>query len=315
MGRALEACSQAHATTTALARRSFGRTVRFWILALGCLALANCSASEKFARKDTKTQRIAEDAEIAKGGGRYKVGKPYMINGRVYEPAVEPDYRAEGVASWYGPDFHGRLTANGETYDMHGYSAAHPTLPMPSYARVTNLRNGKSIIVRVNNRGPFVHDRLVDLSVGTAKALDFYGKGLARVRLEYVGRAPIEGSDDRMLLATLREGSPAPAPSQVMVASAKPFLPARQAIAPLPVERPFALGAAKPPREAPQLASAESKPVAKTAAKPTTKPAGEGLRTEASARPAARPTEPAPTTSFAPARDGSGGIISGRGLY
>ena len=200
--------------------------MRFGMLALGCLALANCSAAEKFARKDTKTQRIAEDAEIAKGGGHRKIGKPYMINGQIYAPADEPDYRAEGIASWYGPDFHGRLTANGETYNMHGYSAAHPTLPLPSYARVTNLRNGKSIIVRVNNRGPFVHNRLVDLSVGTAKALDFYGRGLARVRFEYVGRAPIEGSDDRMLLATLRDGSPAPAPSQVMVASAKPFVPA-----------------------------------------------------------------------------------------
>jgi rare lipoprotein A len=303
--------------TTAVARRSFGRTARFWMLALGCLALANCSAADKFARKDAKTQRIAEDAEIARGGGHYKLGKPYNINGKTYSPADEPNYRAEGIASWYGPDFHGRATANGETYNMHGYSAAHPTLPLPSYARVTNLRNGKSMIVRVNNRGPFVHDRLVDLSVGTAKALDFYGKGLARVRLEYVGRAPIEGSDDRMLLATLRDGSPAPAPSQVMVASAKPFLPARQTTTPLPAERPFALGTT-PPREAPQLASAESKPAAKPAAKgdkQAAKPTGEGVRTEASVRPAAPSTAPAPTTSFAPARDSGGGIMSGRGLY
>ena len=244
------------------------------MVALGCLALANCSVSEKFARKD-KSQRVAEDAEIAKGGGHYKVGKPYSINGRVYEPAEEPNYRAEGVASWYGPDFHGGRTANGETYNMHGYSAAHPTLPLPSYARVTNLSNGKSMIVRVNNRGPFVHNRLVDLSVGTAKALDFYGRGLARVRLEYVGRAPVDGSDDRMLLATLREGSPAPAPSQVMVASAKPFLPARETKTPLPVERPFALGSTAPAaREVPQLASAKSKPVARAAAKPPAKPTG-----------------------------------------
>ncbi len=134
-------------------------------------------------------------------------------------------YRAEGIASWYGPDFHGRLTANGERYDMHGISAAHRTMPLPSYARVTNLDNGRSIIVRVNNRGPFVHNRIIDLSTGTAKALDFYRKGTARVRVEFVGRAPIEGSDDQMLLATLRAGTPAPAPSNVIVASAKPFLP------------------------------------------------------------------------------------------
>jgi len=136
-----------------------------------------------------------------------------------------PTYRAEGIASWYGPDFHGRLTANGERYDMHGISAAHRTMPLPSYARVTNLDNGRSIIVRVNNRGPFVHNRIIDLSTGTAKALDFYRKGTARVRVEFVGRAPIEGSDDQMLLATLRAGTPAPAPSNVIVASAKPFLP------------------------------------------------------------------------------------------
>jgi rare lipoprotein A len=196
---------------------SFCRWARASALACAALALAHCSPIGS---------QFADDGEpVPKGGGRYSVGKPYSINGRVYAPADNPAYRAEGTASWYGPDFHGGPTANGERYDMHGISAAHPTMPLPSYARVTNLDNGRSIIVRVNNRGPFVHDRLIDLSIGTAKALDFYGYGLARVRVEYVGRAPIEGSDDKMLLATLREGTPAPAPSKVMVASAKPFLP------------------------------------------------------------------------------------------
>jgi rare lipoprotein A (peptidoglycan hydrolase) len=136
-------------------------------------------------------------------------------------PTDKPAYRAEGIASWYGADFHGRLTASGERYDMHGISAAHRTMPLPSYARVTNLDNGRSIIVRVNNRGPFIHNRIIDLSTGSAKALDFYGKGIARVRVEFVGRAPIDGTDDQMLLATLRMGSPAPAPSTLMMASAK----------------------------------------------------------------------------------------------
>jgi rare lipoprotein A (peptidoglycan hydrolase) len=139
-----------------------------------------------------------------------------------YAPTDKPTYRAEGIASWYGADFHGRLTASGERYDMHGISAAHRTMPLPSYARVTNLDNGRSIIVRVNNRGPFAHNRIIDLSTGTARALDFYRRGIARVRVEFVGRAPIEGTDDQMLLATLRMGTPAPAPSTVMVASAKP---------------------------------------------------------------------------------------------
>jgi len=155
-------------------------------------------------------------------GGRLSQGRP---NGRTHGPTANPAYRAEGIASWYGPDFHGRPTADGERYDMNGISAAHRTMPLPSYARVTNLDNGRSIIVRVNNRGPYVHERIIDLSIGTAKALDFYRKGTAHVRVEFVGRAPKEGGDDQMLLATLRAGTPAPAPSSVMVASAKPSVP------------------------------------------------------------------------------------------
>jgi rare lipoprotein A len=323
MGLAVTASFTADGTLDARTHRA-GRSMRICIAAVGCLALAHCSATEKFARKDSKnSERVAEDVEIAKGGGHYKVGKPYSINGRTYFPNEDSSYRAEGVASWYGPDFHGRLTANSEIYNMHGYSAAHTTLPMPSYARVTNLSNGKSMIVRVNNRGPFVHNRLIDLSIGTAKALDFYGHGLARVRVEYVGRAPIEGSDDRMLLATLREGSPAPAPSAVMVASAKPFLPnqassssrGRDGAAPMPMERPFNLGSAPP---GPALASSESKPVTRTAAKPAAK-LPEGARIEASANPTKRseqnPSEPGPATSFAPPREGGLGLMSGRGLY
>jgi rare lipoprotein A len=193
-----------------------GRSLHAVMLAVAALALAHCAPAGT---------RYADDSVVPKGGGRYSVGKPYYVNGELYSPAENRNYRAEGIASWYGPDFHGGLTANGERYDMHGISAAHPTMPLPSYARVTNLENSRSIIVRVNNRGPFVRNRLVDLSIGTAKALNFYGHGLARVRVEYVGPAPIEGSDDKMLLATLREGGPAPAPSRVMVAAAKPFLP------------------------------------------------------------------------------------------
>jgi rare lipoprotein A len=208
-----------------LARISLGGVARVGAVAVGCLALAHCSGS--FSRSDAKySQRVVDDGDpVPKGGGSYRVGKPYNINGRTYVPAENPGYRAEGIASWYGPDFHGRLTANGEVYDMHSISAAHTTMPLPSYARVTNLDNGKSIIVRVNDRGPYVRDRIIDLSIGTAKALDSYRHGLARVRVEYVGRAPIEGSDDRMLMATLRDGQPAPAPSRVMVASAAPFVP------------------------------------------------------------------------------------------
>jgi rare lipoprotein A (peptidoglycan hydrolase) len=141
--------------------------------------------------------------------------------GRTASATANVTYRGEGIASWYGSDFHGGKTANGERYDMNGISAAHRTMPLPSYARVTNLDNGRSIIVRINNRGPYVHRRIVDVSVGAAKALDFYKKGTTHVRVEFVGRAPIEGSDDRMLLATLRTGEPASLPAEVMLASAK----------------------------------------------------------------------------------------------
>ena len=107
---------------------------------------------------------------MPKGGGVYRVGKPYLVAGRTYVPEENGDYQAEGLASWYGADFHGRLTANGEVFDMESISAAHPTLPMPSYVRVTNLANRRSIIVRVNDRGPYHGDRVIDLSHKAATA-------------------------------------------------------------------------------------------------------------------------------------------------
>jgi rare lipoprotein A (peptidoglycan hydrolase) len=153
---------------------------------------------------------------------RVAQGKRSGINSQTAIAAEGAKYRAEGVASWYGPDFHGRRTANGERYDMNGISAAHRSMPLPSYARITNLENGRSIIVRVNNRGPFAYNRVADLSVGAAKALDFYKKGTARVRVEFVGRASREGSDDQMLLATLRAGEPAPVPPMLAAESSAP---------------------------------------------------------------------------------------------
>ena len=140
---------------------------------------------------------------VPKGGGTYRVGKPYTVAGRMYVPEEDVNYREEGMASWYGDDFHGRLTANGEVFDMGSLTAAHPTLPMPCYARVTNLSNGKSLIVRVNDRGPYHGNRLIDVSNKAAELLEFKGNGVARVRVEYVARAPLEGSDDRQLVATL----------------------------------------------------------------------------------------------------------------
>jgi len=222
----------------------------FAALAAGSLVLANCSGSMSGIDPRygvSASPRVVEDGQpVPKGGGVYSVGKPYVVAGRVYVPEADPNYTAVGLASWYGSDFHGRYTANGEVFDKESISAAHPTLPLPSYVRVTNLANHKSIIVRVNDRGPYAHNRLIDVSVKTAQLLGFYGHGVAKVKVDYVSQAPLAGSDDRKLMATLREGSPAEAP--VLVASAKPFAPAyfdrrRLAnVAPIPPDRPYRLG-------------------------------------------------------------------------
>jgi len=233
------------------------RAARFAAAAGACLTLAHCGSSAKLTNKlDPKygvsaSPRVVQSGEpVPKGGGTFRVGRPYMVAGRMYVPEEDRAYRADGLASWYGDDFHGRLTANGEVFDMTSISAAHPTLPMPSYARVTNLSNGKSLIVRVNDRGPFHANRVIDVSYRAASLLEFERSGTARVRVEYVGRASLDGSDDRQLMATLRNGQPAPPPSAVMVASARPFVPsiaspvrgtARSDI-PLPEGRPYTLG-------------------------------------------------------------------------
>jgi len=232
------------------------KTARGAAVAAMCLALANCASSGKFAsRVDPKygvsssPRVVALGDPVPKGGGTYRVGKPYTVGGRIYVPEEDVNYREEGLASWYGDDFHGRLTANGEVFDMDSLSAAHPTLPMPCYARVTNLLNGKSLIVRVNDRGPYHGNRLIDVSNKAAELLEFKGNGVARVRVEYVARAPLEGSDDLQLMATLRSGTPAPSPSLVRVASAHPFLPESAAYGrpirgevPMPEGRPYNLG-------------------------------------------------------------------------
>lgn len=233
-------------------RGAWANVARFGAAA-ACLVLANCSGSD-LRQIDPEfgfaaSPRMADFGDdMRKGGGGYLLGKPYVIGNRRYVPQENANYRAEGLASWYGPDFHGRRTANGEVFDMHSMSAAHPTLPLPSYIRVTNLNNGRSIVLRANDRGPYHPNRIIDVSVKAADMLGFSKHGVARVRVEYVGRAPLEGSDDGTLMATLRQGEPAPAPSLVMVASARPFLPMFRTAGPvdspvpLPPDRPFALG-------------------------------------------------------------------------
>jgi rare lipoprotein A len=146
----------------------------------------------------------AEGQPIPKGGGSFKIGAPYQIAGRWYFPREEPAYDRVGIASWYGEAFHGRKTANGEIFDRNGLTAAHPTLPLPSYVWVTSEGSGRTILVRVNDRGPYARDRIIDLSQASARALGIEQKGLARVRVRYAGRAPLDG-DDRREQAFLRQ--------------------------------------------------------------------------------------------------------------
>ncbi|QLP97950.1 MAG: septal ring lytic transglycosylase RlpA family protein [Rhodoblastus sp.] len=162
----------------------------------------------KYGKASPRVVQLGES--VPKGGGRYLIGRPYRIAGRTYVPSEkQPGYSVTGTASWYGAAFHGRRTANGEIYDMASITAAHPTMPLPSYARVTNLKNGKSIVVRVNDRGPYHGGRVMDMSSRVADLLDFKGAGTARVKVDYLGKAGLGGSDDRQLAATLSTGAPA----------------------------------------------------------------------------------------------------------
>ncbi len=137
------------------------------------------------------TQPEQPKVQIPANAGVYRVGNPYQISGTWYYPHEQPDYDETGVASWYGPGFYGNLTADGELFSSQDLTAAHRTLPMPVNVRVTNLDNGQSIVVRVNDRGPFAKGRIIDVSERAAKLLGFYDKGTAKVRVQYLARADL----------------------------------------------------------------------------------------------------------------------------
>lgn len=276
---------------------------------LGCAVLAglfaaNCAGNQVAGRKSKEigafpsskygpaSPRVIADGEpVPKGGGRLLIGKAYSVAGKRYVPFDKPvGFSAVGTASWYGEAFHGRRTSNGEVYDRNSISAAHPTMPLPAYARVTNLLNNRSIIVRVNDRGPFHGNRLMDVSQKTAEALAFRHLGTARIKMEYLGQASLAGSDDNLLLASLRtDGTPAAIPgtsARTMVASnsatslnrtpspdvetetAEAELPATQPAAPAPQPVAQAYAPAQPrfiQPSAPIAASLVSAPVASAA--------------------------------------------------
>ena len=191
---------------------------------------------------------------LPQSAGVYKIGDPYQIDNVWYYPREQPDYDETGIASWYGPTFYGKRTANGEVYDGNGLTAAHKTLPMPVNVRVTNLDNGKSIIVRVNDRGPYARGRIIDLSRHAAELLDVVQTGTARVRVTYLSRAD------------MGNGAP-PAPvTPPAIANALPAAPtSRIETAPLAPVPGVAAGAPAPLRALPvpvpsapiQLASTE----------------------------------------------------------
>lgn len=148
-------------------------------------------------QKQSDRQSAESVREVPKGGGYRKLGKRYNIAGKWYTPRHDEDYEETGMASWYGEGFHAKKTANGETYDMNALTAAHRTLPLPSLVRVTNVENGRSVVVRVNDRGPFKKGRIIDVSARVARELQFADKGVAKVHVKYVGPAPLDGNDAR----------------------------------------------------------------------------------------------------------------------
>jgi rare lipoprotein A len=209
------------------------RKIFTMVLLSAALALAGCSS-----HKSTKRQSIARNSlgerldgfegkgsnyyrgkgPVPKGGGRYFVGKPYTIAGRTFVPSEQPGYDAKGMASWYGEAFHRRKTSNGEYFDMNMLTAAHPTLPLPSYAKVTNLTNGRTIVVRINDRGPFVGTRIIDLSKRSADALDFRNVGKSKVRVQWIGNAPL--NDNGKHLAMMNERAKQGASMRTLIAAA-----------------------------------------------------------------------------------------------
>lgn len=196
----------------------WGRGLQWLALCLISAGVASCGTTntrttvtykrhgkEYFSEKEygvKASPRLYYGRNIPKGGGRDITGKPYVVKGKLYVPKEDKKYDKIGLASWYGSAFHGRLTANGEVYDQFALTAAHPTFPLPSYARVTNLNTGDSVIVRVNDRGPYHPGRIIDLSNKAADMLQVSHHGTAPVRVQYVGRARMDGRDGAFLMAS-----------------------------------------------------------------------------------------------------------------
>ena len=157
--------------------------LKFGAIVTALALLGGCSETQLVIHT---AKEIARETTAPTAQGVYKIGKPYNIGSVWYYPSVDYQYQETGIASWYGPKFHGRKTANGERFDQNSISAAHRTLPLPSMVRVTNMENGRALRVRINDRGPFIHGRIIDLSRRAAQLLGFVGEGTAKVRVEII---------------------------------------------------------------------------------------------------------------------------------
>ena len=153
-----------------------------FLLTLSLFFFSSCTSVELAANLGKKV--IFQKDKFNKTKGIYKIGNPYVVEGKRYYPKKNMNYDEKGIASWYGPKFHGKLTANGEVFNQYKLTAAHKTLPIPSAVKVTNLKNNKSLIVRINDRGPFVNDRIIDLSYQSAKKLNLLKSGTGYVRVQ-----------------------------------------------------------------------------------------------------------------------------------
>ena len=191
------------------ARGAFGLLRGLAVAALACASLAACATPLPTRLPPTASTAKPYSGPPAPGStnGLRGTAKPYQIKGIWYYPKVDPDYDERGIGSWYGEQFHNRRTANGEIFDMDVPSAAHKTLPLPSIVEVTNLDNGRKMQVRVNDRGPFIDGRIIDLSKAAAEQLGYGRAGVARVRVRYVGPAGKTPFDQRLMIAS----APSPA--------------------------------------------------------------------------------------------------------
>ncbi|QDO99075.1 septal ring lytic transglycosylase RlpA family protein [Ferrovibrio terrae] len=179
-------------TCAPISRSPALRSLALLAALFGLSACAEAALLNHSAKSVVRSGEPPSQAAIAKGG-IYKVGNPYQINGVWYYPKEDPNYDETGIGSWYGEQFHGKATANGEIFDMNEVTAAHPTLPMPSLVRVTNLENGRTIVVRMNDRGPYANGRVIDLSRRSAQLIGYERQGTAKVRVQYIGPAPLAG--------------------------------------------------------------------------------------------------------------------------